>query len=101
MYRRISVDVSEVDPKVTTRPAACQVVPDVRRSRSSTTTSVHPSLREVVGDATPDDAAPDDDDLGARRESAGRTGFGGEWAAHGWLAAMLALVRSHGEPDPR
>src|SRR5215469_7989339 len=41
-YLRISVEVSEVDPKVTMRPAACQVVPEVRRSRSSSTTSFHP-----------------------------------------------------------
>src|SRR5690606_23329432 len=36
------VEVSLSDPKVTMSPAACQVVPDVRRSRSSKTTSVQP-----------------------------------------------------------
>src|SRR5690349_24942950 len=44
VYLRISVDVSEVDPNVTIRPAACHVVPDVNRSRSSRTTSAQPSL---------------------------------------------------------
>ena len=42
VYLRISVDVSEVEPKVTISPAACQVVPEVSRSRSSSTTSVTP-----------------------------------------------------------
>src|ERR1700704_47263 len=41
-YLRISVEVSEVEPKVTIRPAACQVVPEVSRSRSSRTTSFQP-----------------------------------------------------------
>ena len=41
-YLRISVEVPEVEPKVTIRPAACQVVPEVRRSRSSRTTSFQP-----------------------------------------------------------
>jgi hypothetical protein len=41
-YLRISVDVSDVEPNVTMRPAACHVVPDVRRSRSSSTTSFQP-----------------------------------------------------------
>ena len=31
-----------LDPNVTVRPAACHVVPDVSRSRSSSTTSVQP-----------------------------------------------------------
>ncbi len=39
MYLRISVDVSDVEPKVTISPAACQVVPDVSRSRSTSSTS--------------------------------------------------------------
>ena len=43
-YLRISVDVSESDPNVTIRPAACQVVPEVIWSRSSNSTSVQPSL---------------------------------------------------------
>ena len=42
VYRRISVDVSEVEPKVTMRPAACHVVPEVSLSRSRSTTSVQP-----------------------------------------------------------
>ncbi len=42
MYLRSSVEVSEVDPKVTMRPAACHVVPDVSWSRSIRTTSFHP-----------------------------------------------------------
>jgi hypothetical protein len=33
VYLRISVEVSEVDPKVTISPAACHVVPEVSRSR--------------------------------------------------------------------
>src|ERR1700716_241986 len=41
-YLRISVEVSEVEPKVTMRPAACQVVPEVSRSRSSRTMSFQP-----------------------------------------------------------
>src|SRR4029077_5911840 len=41
-YLRISVEVSEVEPKVTMRPAACQVVPEVSRSRSSSTMSCQP-----------------------------------------------------------
>lgn len=43
-YLRISVEVSESDPNVTMRPAACHVVPDVIWSRSSSTTSVQPSF---------------------------------------------------------
>ena len=42
MYLRISVDVSDVEPNVTMSPAACQVVPEVSRSRSSSTTSFQP-----------------------------------------------------------
>ena len=42
VYLRISVDVSDVEPNVTISPAACQVVPEVRRSRSRTTTSFQP-----------------------------------------------------------
>ncbi len=42
MYIRIRVDVSDVEPNVTINPAACHVVPDVSRSRSSSTTSAHP-----------------------------------------------------------
>jgi len=42
VYLRISVEVSEVDPKVTINPAACQVVPEVRRSRSRRTMSFQP-----------------------------------------------------------
>ena len=42
VYLRSSVEVSEVEPNVTIRPAACQVVPDVSWSRSSSTVSVHP-----------------------------------------------------------
>ena len=65
MYFRISVEVSDVEPKVTISPAECQVVPEVSWSRSSRTTSVQPHVREVVGHRAADDAAPDDDDLGA------------------------------------
>jgi hypothetical protein len=42
VYLRISVEVSDVDPKVTISPAECQVVPDVSLSRSHRTTSVQP-----------------------------------------------------------
>ena len=42
VYWRISVEVYEVEPKVTISPAACQVVPEVRRSRSSSSTSFQP-----------------------------------------------------------
>ena len=44
VYLRISVVVSEVEPNVTMSPAACQVVPEVSRSRSSSTMSFHPSF---------------------------------------------------------
>ena len=64
VYWRIWVEVSEVEPKVTISPAACQVVPEVSRSRSSSTTSVQPSCGEVVGDRGADDPAADDDDAG-------------------------------------
>ena len=37
------------------------------------TTSLHAELRQVVGDAGPDRAAPDDDDLRALRERVGRS----------------------------
>ena len=67
MYLRISVDVSDVDPNVTISPAACQVVPDVSRSRSSSTTSFQPMLREVIGHRGADDAAPDHHDPRAIR----------------------------------
>src|SRR3954465_10644232 len=50
VYLRISVDVSDVEPNVTMRPAACQGVPEVRRSRSSRTTSFPP--RSARGYAT-------------------------------------------------
>jgi hypothetical protein len=43
VYLRSSVEVSDVEPNVTISPAACQVVPEVRRSRSSTTTSFQPA----------------------------------------------------------
>jgi hypothetical protein len=43
VYLRISVEVSDVDPNVTMSPAACHVVPEVRRSRSSSTTSRQPA----------------------------------------------------------
>ena len=56
VYLRSSVEVSEVEPNVTISPAACQVVPEVSRSRSSSTTSFQPSVREVVGDRGADDA---------------------------------------------
>ena len=39
VYVRISVEVSDVEPKVTISPAACQVVPLVSRSRSRSSTS--------------------------------------------------------------
>ena len=39
LYEPQLVDVSDVDPNVTISPAACQVVPDVSRSRSTSTTS--------------------------------------------------------------
>ena len=42
-YSRIAVEVSDVDPKQVISPAACHVVPEVRRSRSSSTTSVQPA----------------------------------------------------------
>ena len=35
--------VSDVDPKQVISPAACHVVPEVSRSRSSSSTSVHPA----------------------------------------------------------
>ena len=37
------VDVCEVEPNVAIRPAACHVVPDVSRSRSSSSTSPNPA----------------------------------------------------------
>src|SRR5258708_20032352 len=43
VYLRISVDVSDVEPNVTISPAACHVVPEVRRSRSRSTTSFQPA----------------------------------------------------------
>ena len=43
VYIRSSVEVCEVDPKVAISPAACQVVPEVSRSRSSSTTSGTPA----------------------------------------------------------
>ena len=43
VYIRSSVEVSEVEPKVAMSPAACQVVPEVSRSRSSSTTSPTPA----------------------------------------------------------
>ena len=43
VYIRSSVEVCEVEPNVTIRPAACHVVPEVSRSRSSSTVSVQPS----------------------------------------------------------
>lgn len=42
VYLRSSVDVSDVDPNVTISPAACQVVPEVSWSRSTSTVSVQP-----------------------------------------------------------
>ena len=36
-------DISEVEPKQVISPAACHVVPDVSRSRSSRSTSVQPA----------------------------------------------------------
>ena len=44
VYLRISVDVSDRDPKVTISPAACHVVPLVSVSRSRRTTFRHPSF---------------------------------------------------------
>ena len=60
--------VSEVEPKQVISPAACHVVPEVSRSRSSTTTSVQPGMGQVVGDRAPDHPASDDDDTGAGGE---------------------------------
>ena len=64
MYLRISVEVSDVEPNVTISPAACQVVPDVSRSRSSEHDVLPAHVRQVVGDRAADDAAADDDDAG-------------------------------------
>ena len=47
-----------------TSPAACQVVPQVSCLRSSSTHVGDAALGQVIGDAAPDDAAADDDDLG-------------------------------------
>ena len=44
VYLRIDVDVSDIDPYVTIRPAACHVVPDVSLSRSRSTTLQAPLL---------------------------------------------------------
>ena len=63
MYLRISVEVSDVDPNVTIRPAACQVVPEVSRSRSSSSTS-QTEVSEVVGDRRADHPTADHDDAG-------------------------------------
>ena len=47
-------------------PAACQVEPDVSSSRSTSTTSVQPALREVIENARADDTAADHCDLCVR-----------------------------------
>ena len=50
------------------RPAACQVVPEVRRLRSSRTTSFPPKQRQVVRHGAADDAASNDDCAGRLRK---------------------------------
>ena len=42
VYWRIDMEVSLMEPKQVISPAACQVVPDVSRSLSRSTTSDHP-----------------------------------------------------------
>ena len=69
MYWRIAVESREVEPKQVISPAACHVVPEVSRSRSSSTTSVQPEVGEVVGDRGADDAAADDDDTRPLRQA--------------------------------
>ena len=67
MYVRISVDVSDVEPKVTISPAACQVVPR-GEPVALEQHDVLAQVGQVVGDRGADDAAADHDDAGALRE---------------------------------
>ena len=78
VYLRISVDVSEVEPKVTISPAACQVVPGGQAvALEQDHVVLSPSSARWYADRGTDDAAADDDDARLGGNGARWVGFTG------------------------